>query len=101
MTLVEQLNQVWLVDTGGDVQVYIVETGAASITINTTGGAAHIHNQAVASTEWIINHNLGFYPDVTVLSPGLAEVGAHVLHTSLNQARVYFVVPYSGIARCE
>ncbi|WP_156113876.1 hypothetical protein [Meiothermus ruber] len=60
-----------------------------------------MHQQASPSTEWIINHNLGFYPDVTVLSPGLAEVDAEVVHINVNQVRIYFVVPFAGIARCE
>ncbi len=61
---------------------------------------AFIHYQTTPSDVWIINHNLGYYPDVTVLSPGLAEVDAEVVHISTNQVRVYFVVPFAGIARC-
>ncbi len=52
------------------------------------------------SAEWIVNHNLGHRPSATVLSPGGAEVGAQVLHISVNQLRVYFASPQSGSVRC-
>lgn len=59
------------------------------------------HMQTSPLAEWIVNHNLGFWPDVTLFSIGGSQVLAEVLHASLNQARVYFDDPFSGIAICE
>lgn len=28
---------------------------------------SYVHNQPIASTTWTINHNLGFYPNITVV----------------------------------
>jgi hypothetical protein len=70
-------------------------SGAAS------AGATYIHTQASPSSEWIINHNLGFRPDVTVLDTGGQVVGVLVLHISENQARVYAEPALAGVARCE
>jgi hypothetical protein len=53
-----------------------------------------------AAAEWVVNHNLGFRPLVSVLTPGGAEMDAEVLHTSLNQCRVYFSAPAAGRVRC-
>lgn len=62
-------------------------------------GAAFEHVQASASASWVINHNLGFRPAVSVLSPGGLEVEADVQHISANQAVISFVTPQSGSAR--
>jgi hypothetical protein len=50
--------------------------------------------------EWVVNHNLGFRPTVTVFDPGGSAVTAAVLHVSLNQCRVSFALPATGRARC-
>ncbi|MBJ7446861.1 MAG: hypothetical protein JHC81_04940 [Brevundimonas sp.] len=64
------------------------------------GGEAFEHIQSSPSAEWIVNHNLGFRPSVTVLSPGGVEVGANPVHQSTNQLRIYFAAPQSGTAHC-
>lgn len=60
--------------------------------------APFIFTQASALAEWIINHNKGWNPLVTVLSPGGIEVEAQVTHMSVNQTRVYFSSPQAGSA---
>lgn len=65
-----------------------------------TPGAVFEHPQPSPSAEWIVNHNLGTRPSVTVLSPGGVEVGASVVHQSANQLRIYFAQPQSGSAHC-
>lgn len=49
---------------------------------------------------WTVNHNLGRYPLVGVLTTGGAEVDADILHISANQLAVYFAVPFGGRIRC-
>lgn len=63
-------------------------------------GAGFLHAQASPSAEWVINHNLGFRPSATVLSPGGVEVEAQIIHVSANQLRVIFLTPQSGSVRC-
>lgn len=58
------------------------------------------HVQSTPSAEWIVNHNFGFEPVVTVLSSGGIEVAANVVHMSKNQVRIYFATPQTGRARC-
>ena len=65
------------------------------------GASTFEHTQATADSTWTVNHNLGFRPAVTVLSPGGLEMLAEVLHTSLNQALVYFDAPKAGNAICS
>lgn len=63
-------------------------------------GAAYVHMQASAAAEWIVNHNLGARPHVTVLSTGGAEIEASVTHVSVNQLLINFAAPQAGSARC-
>lgn len=64
------------------------------------GGTAYEHLQPSPAAEWVVNHNLGLRPSVTVLSPGGVEVEAHVIHQSSQQLRIYFASPQSGSAHC-
>jgi len=63
-------------------------------------GEGFVHTQSSPSTEWIVNHNLGFRPGVTVLSPGGIEVDAAVAHVTTNQLRVTFTASQTGSVRC-
>lgn len=68
-----------------------------------SGNAAihYEHLQSIASTEWIVNHNLGLRPQVNVLSLGGVTMWAEVVHSSLNQTVVYFDDPQTGIVVCS
>ena len=57
-----------------------------------------VFTQSSASAEWIINHNLGFWPFVTIHGVGGNEVDAEVANVSLNQVRVLFSQPTAGSA---
>lgn len=61
---------------------------------------AHLHTQSAAATTWTLNHNLGYRPDVACRNTGGQEIEGEVLHTTLNQAVVYFAVAVAGDARC-
>lgn len=64
-------------------------------------GSIHEHYQTTASSTWVVNHNLGFRPAVTILSVGGAQMLAEVIHASLNQVLVYFDEPMTGLAVCS
>ncbi len=65
------------------------------------GGLRYTHTQASPLDVWVVNHNFGYRPDITVFSAGGLKVDAEILHTSLNQATVTFDIPYVGTALCE
>lgn len=62
-------------------------------------GTSYEHVQSSASSSWIVNHNLGYRPGVTVLNSGSQEVIAEIIHTSVNQVVIGFITPISGLAR--
>jgi hypothetical protein len=55
--------------------------------------------QSLPSATWILNHNLGYRPSVTVFSIGFQEIDAEVVNTSVNQTVISFTVAIAGIAR--
>lgn len=59
------------------------------------------HVQSTASAEWIINHNLGYRPAVTALNAGGVEMIGELIHINVNQARIYFDQPLTGMAVCS
>lgn len=69
--------------------------------VTETGGTTNprfVHTQSSASATWVVNHNLGFFPQVTVLSPGRIEVEATVEHVSANQVVITFNTAQTGQA---
>ena len=65
-----------------------------------TGGDSDVfeYSPPTPLSEWIVNHNFGRNPVVSVLSPGGVEVEAEVVHMTVNQARVRFNAPQLGKA---
>jgi hypothetical protein len=86
-----------------------VTSGTAAVTI--TGVApsqvlnfvlpvsgSHIHTQSVSSATWTINHNLGFYPAVSVVDSGENVVIGDVTYISTNTLSVSFNASFGGKA---
>lgn len=81
-----------------DAIVTLVGTASANPYSSGTGYGIQF-NQTGASATWTINHNLGFKPSVSVFNTGSQQVGAEVVHTSVNQVLIYFNTPTAGFAR--
>ena len=62
---------------------------------------SYLHEQASEHTSWLINHNLGFKPSISVLDNNGYPVVCGVVHHSDLQAEVQFIAPISGTARCS
>jgi hypothetical protein len=59
---------------------------------------AYFHTQGVASTTWVITHDLGFRPNVATFVASGEEVEGDIIHNSVNQCTVTFSYPISGTA---
>lgn len=59
---------------------------------------SHVHVQIDASTSWLINHNLGFYPNPDVYDETGRRIRAAVIHHSINQMELQFLSPRTGTA---
>jgi hypothetical protein len=65
-----------------------------------SGSDSFEHVQNSPATEWVVNHNLGRRPNATVVNTGGQEIGAEIIHMSVNQLRVYLNVATAGRVLC-
>jgi hypothetical protein len=59
---------------------------------------AYVHTQGSASSSWLINHNLDFYPNITVQDSAGNIVEGEISYTNLNSLTVSFASAFSGTA---
>jgi len=86
-------------DGGSTGQVLIKQS---SEDYNTAWGiippSSYTHTQNAVSLEWIINHNLGYYPNIVVEDSAGTRVEADITYNNVNQIKVKLSVPLSGRA---
>jgi hypothetical protein len=58
----------------------------------------YVHIQNTISNEWNIAHNLGFFPNVTVLDNANRVIEADVQYVNINNAKIVMNVGISGTA---
>lgn len=59
------------------------------------------HAQAVAATEWLVEHALGHYPGVQVVDTAGSTIIGAIEHLDTNTLRITFSVTVSGVADCS
>lgn len=57
----------------------------------------HEHVQAVPAATWIVDHNLGSYPNVSILIDGVVSQ-TDITHNTANQTSIVFPAPLAGRA---
>ena len=61
---------------------------------------SYLHTQVDASSSWVINHNLGYRPNVTVEEAGTGiQIMCAEIHHSVTQVELQFNIPRAGTAR--
>lgn len=73
----------WLVSLKGDI------------------GGVYTHIQAVPSSLWIINHGLGYKPNITVVDSTSRRVFGDEVYIDNNISHVSFIGGFSGEAYCS
>jgi hypothetical protein len=58
----------------------------------------YVHAQGMASTTWVITHNLGGYPSVTIVDSSKTHVYGEVQYDSTTQITLSFSAAFSGYA---
>jgi hypothetical protein len=61
-------------------------------------GGSHVHTQAVPAAVWLVNHNLGFFPNVTVVDSAESKVVGDVEYSDSNNLIISFSGAFSGKA---
>lgn len=59
---------------------------------------AYVHIQSTPADVWVIVHNLGFQPNVTVLDSAGTQVEGDIEYNSTNQLTMSFIGSFSGTA---
>lgn len=111
VTIVNVIEESTNLTVGEEVFTLAVDDGNAVevITVGTQGppGAdgggtaadwSYYHTQGGVSASWVITHNLGFRPNVTVFTSANQMVEGDVVHDSLNQLTITFSAGFSGYA---
>lgn len=58
----------------------------------------YLHKQSIPSDEWVINHNLGKYPAVSIMDSAKNEVVGEIIYHNENSLTVKFKGEFSGKA---
>jgi hypothetical protein len=58
----------------------------------------YTHTQGVASATWVIAHNMGKFPSVTIADSSGRQVEGDVIFNDANQVTLQFVGSFAGIA---
>lgn len=91
------------------LSVGTVTTGTAAVNITGTApsqvlnfvlpvSGSYTHIQVVAASTWTINHNLGYYPAVSIVDSGENLVMGDVTYISSNTLSVSFNASFGGKA---
>lgn len=59
---------------------------------------SYTHNQGAVSNNWVIAHNLGYYPNIQIFDSGNNMVEGNVTHSNTISLTVGFSAGLSGIA---
>lgn len=57
-----------------------------------------VHTQLSASKEWLVNHNLGKFPSVTVVDSAQTVVIGEVTYIDSNNLKITFSAEFGGTA---
>lgn len=97
--------QIASVDTNSLVQSVNGKTGHVvidypDINASPVNHVKYVHTQTEISNDWTVNHNLGFFPNVTILDndtpPRIIEADIRYLNT--NSVRIIMNTAMSGVA---
>ena len=56
----------------------------------------YVHDQQVASSTWVVNHNLNKFASINIVDTANEEVVGDVSYNGLNQITINFTAPISG-----
>lgn len=109
---VSQVNGPSISITQDTVLVAVEQVNAPIITVSSSGvqgiqgeagtpgaiGGVYLHTQGVALATWEINHNLGYYPNVSVVDSADRLVFTSIEYLNQNTLRVLASGAFSGKA---
>jgi len=80
------------------LRIYFLDGTYVQDSFNVSGDKNYVHDQQVASSTWVVNHNLSKFASVGIVDTAGDEVEGEVRHNSDNQVTITFSSPISGKA---
>ena len=103
--LVEEVRNTVEVDDGTTVVVVVEErVQVVDAAVQGPQGApgasssSYVHTQTPAAASWVVNHDLGYRPAVTVFDGTGALVVTDFVHNSTSSLTITFGAPLAGVA---
>jgi hypothetical protein len=62
------------------------------------GPVSYVHNQATIAASWLVEHNLGWFPNVTVIDSSGATCEGDVAHIDDTTLTIQFSGGFTGVA---
>jgi hypothetical protein len=91
-------------DASASINSNFMKVRQAILALQSGGGGLdeadknYYHSQGTPQEEWVIEHNLGKYPAVTVINSAGEQIYCDVKFDSINQVTLKFGSPLSGSA---
>lgn len=82
---------------GSNISFSSLSTNSTVVKIDSIDGA-HAFEQAESSDVWLIVHNLGFMPNVTVIDSAGNRCIGDIEYVDINTVKLTFSAPFSGKA---
>lgn len=60
--------------------------------------SVYTHTQNTPSSAWEVDHNLGFFPNVTVVNSAETQVEGNVIYNNINRVTIEFSTAFAGKA---
>lgn len=74
---------------------HVVNAGTANVKLPNTN---YVHEQSTSSATWVINHNLGKYPSITIIDSDGSEVFGEIEYVDTNNVTLTFSDAFTGKA---
>jgi hypothetical protein len=94
-----------VIPVNGQVVVQVTPSSGPVVSINeisvgrvNNAPVAYHHVQGIPAASWVITHNLGWLPNVTVQDSGGSTVEGEITYTSVNALTITFTGAFSGNA---
>ena len=97
------LDEVWIgpddpIVANPTIELWVDSDDASGGGGGTSGPVAYVHTQGTVAASWLIEHNLGFFPNVTVIDSSGATCEGDVAHIDSNTLTIQFSGGFTGTA---
>lgn len=88
-----------ILKSNGKFEILNQQVGVSPEIPSTPGeGSSYIHDQSIPQATWIINHGLGYFPNVTSVDSSGRRVFGDVQYANINSLAIHYSGGFAGKA---